>query len=246
MTNENCKKEFDRLYGMKLQELKQQDVNTLATHIIELREILSGNKGIKCSCGARKFFAFENNDTNREKCIICFGLLCSYCALTCYDCKKDICINCRKACVHCSRSICKTCIYNRYEDWEITGCKLKYKNHFTRNENAIIYHCIFPTHRVIQYQKIKIYCGNASYLGNICEKHYEETDDIIIDALIKLLPKILINLCVNYFYVKVTDSNWHCDTIKNLRENEINDYDNKLNMQTNDDIIIIEDYDIPI
>jgi hypothetical protein len=241
--NECTKIDFNKLVGITLHELKQKDTETLINYVIEMKEILSGNKTVTCACGQKDYHAFNVYDNCHNCpygiCSNCSKFMCASeeCSKKCNVCQNVCCINCIKYCVSCINKICNSCIH-AYPEWPITGCKtiMHYYRMGKKEGPVILYHCIFPAtnKNEIAYYRQTPYCSRTSYFGNICDKHFAETDIIITNVLDKLLPTALIFLCIEYFYVKMSDSNWNCREMKNIRDSEIKNYYNKLhNVRSN-------------
>jgi hypothetical protein len=72
-------------------------------------------------------------------------------------------------------------------------------------------HCIYfcPIDEANHY----LYCGEDAYFSNICYYHYDFVDANIKNA-INILPSVLINLCIEYFYRRLTFND--CKKIKTL------------------------------
>lgn len=206
MTREATKYEFNKLFKMTESELEQQNVEILVKHIIELKQTLPYNSFCVCSGTYRpQEFLGPCNNCNRP---VCHSKKCQkYCQeVNCvkgFDSKN--CKDCIEKCKFCFRKVCKDCIKTKYPDWSMTGCKImnfKYVDKSKDNEvyKVTKYHCIYPD----GYIENKLtYCEEDSYFSNICKFHYDFIDEDILDALDKLLPKPLIKLCTDYFYVKM-------------------------------------------
>ena len=150
-----------------------------------------------------------------------------YCFKRCDDCYNISCVNSIKKCTYCDRQVCKECISNKYPNWEISGCvnvQTNYNNKF--GFETLNYHCIYPIYSNDDNILLK-YCGEKSLFGNICFHHLDYINDMIIDVLI-MLPKELIAICAEYFFVKMIESNWNTTEMCEFRNKEIEKY--KMNL----------------
>jgi hypothetical protein len=211
---EEVPNEFEEIYKMTKYELEQQNANTLVQHIIDLKNMIS--QKIICACGKHHFGITQIID----QCISCLRPTCNACL--CDDCFKENCKDCIKKCKFCEREICKTCIYENYPEWSLTGCSFTSSTIFVDDKITqdatmitdmliIKKHCIYfyPIDEANHY----LYCGEDSYCSNICSYHYDFVDDDIRNA-INMLPSVLIDLCIEYFYRKIDTNN--CKNMKEL------------------------------
>lgn len=214
---------FEEIYSMTPHELKKLDIDILVKHIFELRgSITSGSDKLRCLCGEKKH-EVSYGETH-PYCYCCRRILCG--GRECYDvcdcCEgRYTCQSCIEQCKHCSNKICKNCIYDKYSDWNISGCitvQRKYDCETEQYDAILNHHCIYP----IGYNDSGIctkYCGIISSFENICSTHIDYISEIITNTL-NMLPKDLISICTDYYFVKMTISNWNTDEMRKFRNEE--------------------------
>ena len=103
---------FNDLYKMPIEELSQQNNNTLVNHIKELKIKLArfNNDGIECECGE---IHHKLSNLDGCNCIICYRPICGEKHIfKCEICFNEICKDCRISCERCMDIFCKNCIKN--------------------------------------------------------------------------------------------------------------------------------------
>ncbi len=208
--------EFEKVYKMTKQELKQQNIDKLVEHIIKMKEKIANEHSSKfeCVCGkesnVHKFYGACYN-CKRPMCDDYYSEY-SGCCIECKDCKTKNCIDCSKKCKfgYCDTEMCNICINKKYPDWDLVGCRFicrGYDDKYKKPTNGIYYHCIFP------------YCGDTNYFENVCVKHYNDLEKFITEN-VKMLPNDLIKICLDYFFIKMTKEKWNNIEMVSIREYE--------------------------
>jgi len=222
--------EFKKIHNMTKDELKQLDIDTLIDYIINLKN--SSTLMTTCVCGQNyiKSFTF--------KCSGCLEAICMICKKqnVCFECCEKYCSDCSQECKFCTayscvqNKVCKLCITRKYPDWEITGCAKKCTETDIKLGNYVVVikrHCIYP----VSSDNV-LCCGKSAYFSNICPRHFDLTDQYITDALsfsdpsyqslrLPYLPRVVINICIDYFYAKISPSNLSDAVIKKICEKEL-------------------------
>lgn len=238
---------FDGIYKMTPYELEKLDIEVLVKHIIKLKKCTSKSNKIRCSCG-EKIIIKNLQNIKYDNCERCKRCICSrdVCRTLCEDCCCYYCENCIEVCKFCGNRLCKNCVENMYPEWNLSGCTNMVSAHFLGNKanpikkrcSVITHHCIFSIATTDnKTNQTYTLCNTNSYFGNICEDHFDSTYELIYNN-INTLPKDLIKMCIDYYFVKINNDNWNTIEHKNFRNVSIENYElmRKKNKDTEFDI----------
>jgi hypothetical protein len=222
---------LSRLTNHKLQ---QQNIPTLIKHILVFKNVLEIIFGdIKCHC-------IPNSLHYHETCDSCKRTLCSkelrYEGIYRNQIHETprICNECSVTCPYfkfCgTNTISKHNVQRYYPNWNVSGCRFHTTDLFHKDGNTkFVCHCIYPINEKDNTAILSLLCGASSrrarpcgrpcsnQIGNICDIHMTDFNVFFENVLSIILPKVLISICFEYFYLDPNECKEDLETYPNCK-----------------------------